>query len=103
MPYESLANTLGIFGLFLGVLGHLAYQVYRDRRGAVNDLREGMKDAHERLDGVGVVLYRQAREEWEEVDERQIRDLLFNGHEVTFPDDFEYEDYHPLQTEDPDE
>lgn len=100
MPYESLVNTLGIFGLLLALVGHLAYQYYRDNYGAVNDIREGMDDAHERLDGVGVVLYRQAREEWDEVDEDQIRDLLFNGHPVTFPNDFEHDDYHPADRPD---
>lgn len=88
-------DQFGLFGLLLAILGHLAYQVYRDQRGAVADLRGQIDELHQRLDGVGVVLYRQANEAWDDVDEDAVRDMMFNGHEVTFPSDFDEDEYIP--------
>jgi hypothetical protein len=93
--FGGLIDTFGVFGLLLGLLAHLAYQVYRDRLGAVAGIRDAVREAHERLDGVGVILYRKAKEDWEDIDEQELRNLLFNGHEVTFPSDFDEEAYIP--------
>lgn len=93
MAVEGLVEQFGMFGLLLALLGHLAYQWYRDHYGAVREIRQRIDGAHKRLDGVGAVLYRKAREDWSDIDEDELRDMLFDGDQVVFPRDFDEDGY----------
>lgn len=95
MVVGDLLSQFGLFGLLVGLVAHIAYNVYENRFGAVKDVSDQVDDAHQRLDGVGVILYRKAKDDWEGIDEDELRDMLFNGHEVTFPSDFEDDGYYP--------
>lgn len=91
MPAEGLLETLGLFGLLLGLIGHLAYNIYTNNVGAVAQLRDEIEHLDDRLDGVAIIQYRHAKE-IETIDEEDVREKLFNGKEVVFPSDFDDDD-----------
>lgn len=86
---EALVNNYGTLGVLLALLGQWVYSIYEQRVGRMAEIADRVEEAHSRLDGVAVILFRQADEEWDDVDEQHIRDMLFNGEEVTFPQDIE--------------
>lgn len=80
MAIGPIVEAYGLAGIIIVLLGHLAYNIYENRRGRIAKL-------YDRLFVLAVLEYRRARRD-DDVDAEYIRELLFNGDQVHFPSDF---------------